>query len=53
MSVYLVQVFKSGRLVCDVGPFGPCDRSIMTYFVHDLRSEFPDAIVAIMPFRTN
>lgn len=53
MSVYLVQAFERGRLVCDVGPFGPADAQVMSYFAHELREEFPDAVIAIMPFRTN
>lgn len=53
VSVYLVQAFERGRLVCDVGPFGPADAQVMSYFAHELREEFPDAVIAIMPFRTN
>lgn len=53
VSVYLVQAFERGQVVCDVGPFRPADAQVMTYFAHELREEFPDAVIAIMPFRTD
>ncbi len=51
MSVYVVQAFERGQVVADVGLFGPGDAQVMSYFAHELREEFPDAVIAIMPFR--
>jgi hypothetical protein len=53
VSVYVVQAFVRGQVVCDVGPFRLADIRAISYFAHELRDEFPDAVVAIMPFRTN
>lgn len=51
--MHMVVAFERGRLVCEVGGGGPLGLTPdqATYFAHDMRGEFPDALVAIVPAR--
>jgi hypothetical protein len=41
--------FQRGRLVCEIGGDGTgLDAAQATYFVHELREEYPGGVVAIL-----
>lgn len=48
---YKVQAYERGRMVCEVGWPTWLDAYAAVYFARDLREEFPDAVVAILPVR--
>lgn len=49
---HMVCAFERGRLVCEVGGDGHgLDVPNAVHFAHDLRDEFPAAVVAILPAR--
>lgn len=46
----MVVAFERGKLACEVGGDGTgLTGAQAVHFAHDLRGEFPSAIVAIMP----
>lgn len=46
----MVVAFERGKLACEIGGDGTgLTGAQAVHFAHDLRSEFPAAIVAIMP----
>jgi len=48
----MVVAFERGKLACEVGGDGTgLTAPEVTAFAHDLRAEFPNGIVAILPAR--
>jgi hypothetical protein len=47
---YVVKAFQDGRTMCEIATIGMgLDPRGAELFAHELREEFPDAIVAILP----
>ncbi|MFJ1971846.1 hypothetical protein ACIO93_24565 [Streptomyces sp. NPDC087903] len=47
---YMVVAYQRAAAVCEVASVGAgLNGTDATYFAHELREEFPDAIVAILP----
>ncbi|MFF1295630.1 MULTISPECIES: hypothetical protein [unclassified Streptomyces] len=47
---YMVVAYQRAAAVCEVASVGAgLNGAAATYFAHELREEFPDAIVAILP----
>jgi hypothetical protein len=49
-TLYGVFAYQRGRVVCEIGTLGealPAD--VATDFARDLRGEFPDAVIALLP----
>ncbi|MFD3532007.1 hypothetical protein [Streptomyces sp. NPDC058664] len=50
---YVVKAFQDGRTLCEVATIGVgLDPRGAELFAHELREEFPDAIVAILPAKS-
>lgn len=48
----MVVAFERGKLACEVGGDGTgLTAGQAAYFAHDLRSQFPGSVVAILPAR--
>lgn len=48
--MYMVVAFERGKLACESGGDGTgFDNAQAVYVARDLREEYPDAIVAILP----
>ncbi|MFJ5028116.1 hypothetical protein ACIQB5_08450 [Streptomyces sp. NPDC088560] len=49
-SGYMVVAYERSAAVCEVASIGAgLDGTAAVYFAHELREEFPGAIVAILP----